>query len=286
MAFVDINEVANRTDLFKEFKSRTQWDAFDYYFVAIHVQEIAGGIPKNADLYKSFVEAKCKEKEETERSRIVEARISDLPTIVSEEAKKGWTGFLSDERGLYIEGRQIKALFKEAANITRDIVPAKMFKKKTKKGAEAEAASMTEEEFQSLDKVTGITNLKSKIADQMFVLNGLVVEDPQGRFIKTNVHLGKTQSDVIVVEQPIHVITPQGPRSSIKITDRVKDCNISFTIRVLRKSEIVPDTIMAILDYGQALGLGADRSQGLGTFEVKAVTKISRDEAYALILQQ
>jgi hypothetical protein len=295
----DFNEVTQRTNQFENFCTRTGWHPFEYYFVQIQLQNIAGGIPKDPEIYKKFVEAKCKEKTEADRTRLKEAHLEQLPEIVNEEAQAGWTGFLSDERGLYIEGRQVKAMFKEAANIIKDIAPGRAYRKKNqpkvdkdsrKKGHLPPSIDPEEDEVaaEPTEKVVGISALKSKVADQLFILNDKELVDPKDptKVIKTMVHLGKTDKDIVVSERPIHAMTPKGEISAIKITDTLKDVTISWIIQLRKKSEVSLDTVMAILNYCQTLGLGADRSQGMGMFNVKTVTSVTRAEAYELLLQQ
>lgn len=255
----DMVQILSRGNLFKEFAEQTLWEPFDYYMAQIKVGELAGGIPKNKDLIKAWVWAKNKEKSEEVLKSIYQATLEELGDKTDEVAEKGWTTFKYDERGLYIEGRQLKAMMKESANIIKKIAP----------GASNKPKKETE-----VEEVTGITNLKSKIADHTFVMN-------------ERVHLGKTQDDIFMVEQAIHVMTPQGERSSIKRTDHVRNVELSFVIKILRKSEITKATLMAILHYSQSIGLGADRSQGLGVFEVKTVVKLEGpDEAKDLVALQ
>ncbi len=75
------------------------------------------------------------------------------------------------------------------------------------------------------------------------------------------------------LEAVVHVWTPQGPRTSIKLNDYVNEGRrIRFRIWVLdlpREKRDIDDEYMAsVLANMQMGGLGADRSQSFGRFKV------------------
>lgn len=234
--------MSKTTNLFSKFKKDSDWKPFNRFAVKLCLVDIVGGIPKNPKLIEGWVNATNKDKTEEERKAIIEATREELPDLSDDVVEKTSVGFKSDENGLYIEGRQLKAMLKEAGNIIKNIAPGK---KKVKK---------------EMVEGTGITNLKNKVADQMFVE-------------EVKVHLGREKPDEIE-ERPIHVMTAQGPRDALKRVEICYGCEIGFTISLRRESEITRDTMFAILDYNQMLGLGADRSQGRGRFEVLSVEAI------------
>ena len=222
-------------DLFSKYK-KEGWDFFDNYRCRIKVGTLVGGKPKNPELIEAWVNAKCKDKTEAERKRIRDAHVDTLDDEVDGQREKSAIGFARVDGQLAIEGRQVKAMLKEAANIIKDKLPIKDGK---------------------------ISSLKSKVADQVFVVE---------EWIK----LGRTDPDD-VDERPIHVMTRQGPRDSLKVCEILRDVEIEFTVRRLSasgKSSVPEKVLMAILDYAQSIGLGADRSQGAGVFEVLSVEKI------------
>ena len=139
--------------------------------------------------------------------------------------------------GLAIEGRQIKACLKENANIIKKGMP------------------------KSCGKDGVIAALKNKVAEQLFVEENYIP-------------IGRTEPDE-VLEKPISVMTRQGPRTSIKRYEICHDVEIEFTLkRLARGGEVTEKVMLAILDYAQDMGIGADRSQGRGVFEVLSVEKI------------
>ena len=153
-----------------------------------------------------------------------------------ETEKATWVGFKHDEAGLYIEGRQVKAMLKEAASVLRVRFDIAAF--------------------------------KSKVAERLYVTD-------------QRIHLGvsePTGSD----ERPIHVQTPQGPRSALKRSDYVDNAQLKFTIKALddpmktirEKNKVLPSAyVPALLEYASENGLGADRSQENGKFSVDSITE-------------
>jgi hypothetical protein len=84
-------------------------------------------------------------------------------------------------------------------------------------------------------------------------------------------------------EGPIHVQTPQGPRTAIKRVDYVEQVGIVFEIWVLgthaaETRHVSEETIKTMLRFAQENGLGADRSQGRGKFTVVSFECISKAE--------
>ncbi len=220
-------------DLWQAHK-KSGWDPFSTYVVTIRLKDVVGGKPASPELIARWIEATCKKKSAEDRAKIVDAHIDTLDIVTGEKTEQQTTVFARVNGGaLAIEGRQVKALLKESANIIKTIGP------------------------------DDVKNLRSKVADQVFV---------EEEFIQ----LGRTEPDEHL-ERPIHVITPQGPRTSIKRVEIVKDATITFTIKRRRgndKQSVPEKTLLAILDYAQTVGLGADRSQGFGTFEVVSVEKL------------
>lgn len=221
-----------------------QWSPFDEYHVRMVIPELVGGVPKHKDLLKGWINATNKEKSDEDRQKLIEASITELPDLSSEKEDKSWVGFKQDDKGLYIEGRQVKAMLKESANIVKKEVPVPKNIEKSGKG---------------------IAALKSKVADHVFV-----VED--------KIYLGREKPD-LQEERPIHVMTAQGPRTSVKRSDIVKDVTIDFTVRRFCDTAVPEVSLFAILDYCRNLGLGADRSQGKGKVAEIFIEKMPKPEA-------
>jgi hypothetical protein len=236
---------------FQEIQS--QWTPFDEYRVTITLNSIAGGVPKNKNIIRGWIDSTNKEKSEEERQKLVEATMGALPDLSEEKEAKSWVGFKADNKGLFVEGRQVKAMLKEAANIIKDRCP-----NGSKDAIEEDDVVKKKKDLPAY----GVRNLKSKVADHVFV-----VED--------RIYLGKATPDELE-ERPVHAMTPQGPRSSLKRTDVVHGATVSFTLRRLADEAVPEETLFAILAFAQHIGLGADRSQGHGTFRDVEVEKITK----------
>jgi hypothetical protein len=214
---------------------------------------IVGGIPTNANLIEGWIAANMTELSEEKRAELAQKTKEELPAAVEETASKMWTTFKRDETGLYIEGRQVKALFKESANILRELLI-----KSEKKGAKGkEAGNGSKSRF---------TNFKAKLAERLFV------EEEKIYFLRDDQPVTEPDGSE---ERGIHVMTAQGPRTALKRVDYVAaPATITFHVRWLPDGVIDREIIELLLEHGSMNGLGADRSQGSGLFTVEAVREL------------
>lgn len=89
---------------------------YDRYNVTIAVREhIYGGTPKNPDIIKAWIKARTGFDDDLTKAQTEEA----LETQTDEEAESMWTGFPSDELGLFVHTRQLKAMLRESAVLLR-----------------------------------------------------------------------------------------------------------------------------------------------------------------------
>ena len=175
--------------------------------------------------------------------KMTDAEIEALADKTFDEAYKdseeeSSTTFKADEAGLYIEGRQVKAMMKEAGG--------RLGMGKSVKG---ERPSLRQDLHEALHVDEDAIHLMRA---------GLPITQPDDCDAK-----------------PIHVMTALGPRTSIKRTAYVEQPEITFTVRVLQNVGVKEEHLMRILAFGQDLGLGADRSQGHGKFTVIGFERIS-----------
>ncbi len=178
-------------------------------------------------------------------------------TYASEEPKSTTTFKSVEGVGLYIEGRQVKAMLKEAGGrlgLGKRVAAVKDGKKTLEEGR----PSLKQDLHEALHVDEDVIYLTR---------NGQPITEPDGTVSPT--------FDVIPVEKPdgyevrpIHVIGPQGPRTSIKRSAYVDGAQIGFTVRILNAVILSEENLKDILAFGQDLGLGADRSQGNGKFTV------------------
>lgn len=197
---------------------------------ADHDSPEAATVAKRKDIMGVWLRRKLKDKlTEDEIDALAEQTFDEAFNEATEE--KSCTFKATDDGHLYIEGRQVKALLKEAGS--------RMGFGKAIKGTRP--------------------SLKQDLHEAVHVDEDVLLLTRDGDSI--------TEPDGIDT-RPIHVMGPQGPRTAIKAVDYVTQAELRFTVRVLKSSGVTVDILKQILAFGQDLGLGADRSQGAGKFEV------------------
>lgn len=115
-----------------------------------------------------------------------------------------------------------------------------------------------------LKKVLDVANFRSKLAERVFV-------DPRvgGCPIRCECGFPERHGQLLHVEErPIQVMTMRGPRTSIKRVEFARNVTLNFRLRVLRDELVTGEQLRTILEYAQDGGIGADRSQGSGTFDL------------------
>lgn len=217
---------------------------FNRYEVKLQVTDLLlGGLPKDPELIKGFLEGRAKkartpeEKEQLTKKIAKEIKQKENGEIdYVKEEEKSWTTFKSDETGLYIEERQIKALLREAMSTQRlSSIPG--FRDQINHGV-----------FTNPDKI----HLKRENNGKPEVIK------------KPDKH----------VEDIGHGMSARGPRSFIKRSDAVEGPAIKFELLVAKSqhpSKEIPINTKRLKDMfllGQSIGLGANRSQGYGKFNL------------------
>lgn len=206
------------------------------YRAVLLVHDIAGGVPSDPKVIEGYIRSKVEDTDDRIRKLIAETmaerelKYEDAIQAVVEDTNVN--GFKSDETGLYIDGRQLKACLKEAASIAvaAGKIPQAGYGKASKQG-----------KF-----------LTKFLPEHVFVREerlSLGVERP-------------TET----VNTFGHVRTPQGNRSIIKSFDTVREAKVEAHIDTDWE---LPERTWAMLwlTAGQN-GLGADRSMGYGVFDV------------------
>lgn len=214
----------------------TARNLYDVYAVTIRFRDrLTGGMPKNRELIQTWVEARTGFDDEITKTQVKE----ELDLIVNDVAEKSWMGFAEDQtKGLFIFARNVKAMFKQGASMLRTTVQKPGSKQIFAEGSE----------IKGLDE-----------GDRLY--------------------LGKMKPDGME-ESPIHVMTAKGPRTALKRVDYVEKIDLSFNIWVLRtnaneKRHVGEEELIKILTFSQENGLGADRSQGQGKFDVVKFERVT-----------
>ena len=202
---------------------------WDHYHLTIEAENIAGGLPVDPRLVDAWQQAHWSKvakllPEDPKTPEEAAERTRELLPVTGAEA--GWTTFARDGEYLAIEGRQVKAMLKESANIMKSLLPVN--------GKQIP--------------------LRARLAEQVFPVERLIRLQPD-----------RTEADT-VAERPIHVMTAQGPRDALKRSDICVNVTMACTLRVLRGGIFTHKLLCSILDHASENGIGADRSQGYGKF--------------------
>ncbi len=209
-------------------------DLWTHYGLTLKLADVAGGLPTDSRMIEAWQQARWKASakllpDDPQDAAEAATRTKELLSGIDEEM--GWKTFARDPEGrLCVEGRQVKAMFKEAANIL----------KAGFSGPNGKAVA-----------------LRSRLAEQVFVVERLLPLLPH--------RTAPTET----TERAIHVMTARGPRDALSRTDVCRDVQITCTLRVLSipGALFTESTLKSLLDYSSENGFGADRSQGMGRFE-------------------
>lgn len=218
---------------------------YDKYLVKIAMREdLRGGKPKDKELLERHIIRKTGHEDELTK-KMTEDAVKGLPPTendLDEQVEKSSSGFLAESEGkhkgeLYIDTFQLKAMFRQSAQMLG------IYKKKR-----------------------GSKNMCAEGAE----IKGTVHE--------ARVYLGKKEPDGTYMGV-VHAMTPKGPISGIKHVDFVTKPVLTFEIWVLttpaaETRHIGESDIIDILTFSQENGVGADRSQGCGKFDVVEFQKM------------
>lgn len=231
------------------FGGKTRWTTYKGERL---LYTLVGGVPKDPDTIKSWLKARL-EMGEVEIRAIADETIEamgwtqeDLTTenldkLVDEIAAKDTKGnsFKKVGGGLVIEGRQIKAAIKEAAN---SLYP-------------------------------GTTKWPDYPGNTRKGLSAYLVERVE--VVDRYIPLGKEVPDIVGEQRIKHITGPQGKRSTINVVDVCEDVTISFTVKVL--DDFIPNELWAeIWEYIDLGGIGADRARGDGRGEMLSWAKMPK----------
>lgn len=206
---------------------------------------VIGGIPavgldgadpdKERNILSIWLKQRLPEATEAELAAEVEKTFAEAFKDAEEQSS---TTFKADAEGLYIEGRQVKAMLKEAGS-----------RLGLGKAVAGKRPSLKQDLHEALHVDEDVIRL---------MRDGAPVTQPDGYEVR-----------------PIHVMGPQGPRTSIKRCAYVDHAQVTFTVRVLNVVTLSEEHLLDILAFAQDLGLGADRSQGNGKFAVVGFERIA-----------
>lgn len=200
------------------------------------VYDLQGGTPVNPETASGWLKTKLAASDDLIREMVAEIMVEREITMdeaVSAAAElKTVSAFRRDrERGLYIEGRQVKAMLKEAASV---------------------AATAGNLEKSGWGKVSGAKGVQSFVAEHI-----MVADD--------RIYLGVNEADG-VRDGFVHKNAGKFSVHAMKSNEYVTEAKISLT--VVSDWDFTEAQWAAIWLTGGMQGLGANRSQGCGRFEV------------------
>lgn len=173
---------------------------FRKFDVKIQIRDkILGGIPKNPKVIADWIAgSKGLTKEEKKEMAKKVAEEVDADT----QAEKMWNTFKRDDKGIYIEERQVKAMLKECATTLR---------------------------------MTKKVGFRDGIAHGTFI-------KPERIYLHHDGIEGRKHNPDGFLESTIHVMTRQGPRDALKRNDYLEKAFLKFQIwcasPIITKDEI------------------------------------------------
>lgn len=224
------------TSVFERYRPKN----FPYqYRVGLVIGTLAGGTPTDPKVAEGWLRSKWRDKDDLIREAVAETMtergLTEEEATEAVNAMKHLNGFKREEgKGLFIEGRQVKAMLKEAASIAVSSGNIK-------------------------GRGWGTTNkgLKSFVAEHAFVTDDRV-------FIQQYDESG----NLVAVKEPTGIMqrfvsTWKG--TGIQYEEFVQDAYVTFTIEA--DHEFTEQEWSAMLLTAERNGLGASRSQGYGKFK-------------------
>jgi len=200
-------------------------------FRIVLTEPMLGTVPKNREVYSSYIASKVPPKEVN--TGIKEEEIE----TVQEIEESGWTGFHSDEDGIFIYNYMVKGSLKSC-----------------------------------LENLMAGTAVNKIPAYKKWMDRFVFVKPRRIRFYRD---ISGSESILLepdsVMERPIRMMTTKGERTSVCRSDIVEaGVMLKFSLIVFQNDKkITMPVLEQCLEYGSVYGLGQWRgSGGYGTFEV------------------
>ena len=216
---------------------------------------VVGGVPSDRSVIEKWIRARVDDGDQavaelidkTVRERGVIQTQDAVNAVLDSELAPSINGFKRTEAGaLALEGRQVKAALKEWGN---SAFPGTKFPGKP------------------ADIRKGFMRFASETIMVPEVLIPLTYLDPETGEVEN------VTEPTEVEERVKHVMTPQGPRSSINRVEVVARPTIQCHFDV--RDDFFPQEAWArVWQVGEAIGLGADRGRSDGKFTLEAWDKV------------
>lgn len=231
-------------------------DQFTRYQATIQIRDlIVGGVPSDPSVIRKWLAARM-ELGDSQLDELVQETLAGrddkaftsteeaLDVVMASDLAPSVNGFRRSADGeLCIEGRIVKAGFKEWANSAYP-------------GTDFPGKASISKGFRK--------GLMSTLAERVFIpeyLIGLGVKNGDVSPVRVGGAAAWTE------ERIKHVMTPQGPRSSINRVEVVLRPTVTFTVAI-RDDFLEPKALGRIWQTGEEIGLGSDRGRSDGKFDL------------------
>lgn len=243
-------------DLFKKIDG----DVTRYRVVLQFKHLVVGGVPSDRSVIEGWIRSRmdlgdaaiAELVSQTVAERGVLTPDEALEAVLASDLAPSVNGFKRDPdtHELVLEGRNIKAALKEYSN---SAYPGTAYP--GKKGN---------------DRVGARKGLMSTMVERVFIEETFVGLGVKADEVEA---VPRDGARAWVEERIKHVMTPQGPRSSINRVEVVSRPRIEFTVRV--HDDFLPQEAWGrIWERGEDIGLGADRGRSDGMFTLEAWERI------------
>lgn len=189
-------------------------------------RRLCGSVPLKKEIVESWLTARMPKRKPQEGKSIEEIETEVLESIEDIE-EKVTLGFQENEKGLFVRSGTIKAHVKDSANQIKDVIKPP------------------------------VKNFRGKVANKFYI-------DEYHVYLKRNDDF--IQSEDGEFDQPVHVITRQGPRSALKIIQFLNQPSLQFHCKLMIDKEVIPENIEQVFEYGSIHGYGGERGMGEGRY--------------------
>lgn len=195
---------------------------------------LCGSVPLSSELVPTWLKSRMP-KNKPENGKSVEEIQKEVEDSIEEAIERTTVGFQSHDGALAVRAGTIKAHLKDCANQIKEAITPQ------------------------------IKLFRSKVANKCYIEPYWVpILDQAGNPV--------TESDG-TYEQPVHVMTPKGPRNALKIIHYLNQPILRFTLRLLKDKEVKINHVKEVFKYGTIHGYGGERGMGEGQYEFKIKEK-------------
>lgn len=231
------------------FKEEAEVNEVEYRVVLKFKHLVVGGIPSDRSVIEAWLRSRL-DIGDAALQHLIDQTVAErglltpdqaIDAVLTSDLAPSVNGFKRNENGeLCIEGRIVKAALKEWANSA----------------------------YPGVDWPGKTRYLVNKKGDASLVKKGLMKYLEEAITVN-EILIGLGEKEPTRVEERVkHVMTPQGPRSTINRVEVVEIPEVTFTIRV--RDDFLPTAAWArIWVVGEGIGLGSDRGRSDGQFELE-----------------